>query len=122
MLVVALLFAAVAANPYGDWRGPSTCLVRPSPCHDEDALYRVSRLKEPNRVHLQVHKYVNGEPAMFSEDDCRYDAKRAAIDCALPNGSRVQFDIKGDAMDGNFVEKDGTKYRAMHLRRVPSAH
>lgn len=121
MLIAALLFAAVAANPVGDWRGPSTCLVRPSPCHDEDALYRVTR-PAPDRVHLQVHKYVNGEPAMFSEDDCGYDAKRGAIHCALPNESTIQLQINGDAMDGNLTQKDGTKYRAMHLRRVLAPH
>jgi len=43
MIALAFFLAAAAADPIsGTWEGTSLCQVKPSPCHDEHVIYRVT--------------------------------------------------------------------------------
>ena len=67
LLVVTLVFAAAAARkPEGIWRGESACVVRPSACRDEDALYRVSAGGTPDRLRVSGGKIVDGREVSMS--------------------------------------------------------
>jgi hypothetical protein len=107
------------SSPIGTWRGDSICVVKPSACNDEDSKYRFT-LKEgtSDRVELAAAKIVNKKEALMGTSDCRYDARKHALECPLPNGSTVHFDVKGDTMTGTMKQPDGTLWRRITLHRV----
>ena len=74
LLTIAILTSALssqtAGDPLvGDWRGDSICVVRPSACVDEKALYHVKKLDQPNRYSMQADKIVKpDEPIQLKFD------------------------------------------------------
>jgi hypothetical protein len=48
-------------DPVGVWRGQSVCLVRPSACHDEIVVYRITPMKAADSVAIDARKIVNGQ-------------------------------------------------------------
>ena len=120
---VALVWtAAVGAespSPAGAWRGESKCLVRPSGCNDEDSLYRITATGNSNdRAILSANKIVSGREVNMGESECRYDGKARTLDCPLPNGNSMHFELNGDALEGKFTLANGTLWRKISLRRV----
>ena len=105
------------ASPLGTWKGESTCLVRPSGCNDEESVYRFSKAPQENQVTLSANKIVNGKEINMGAGPCEYNAAKSAIDCPLPNGSTIHFDLAGNAMQGTMKLKDGTLWRKIQLQR-----
>src|SRR4029078_10598302 len=66
---VACLLAHVASaqaqaptpDPVGVWRGTSLCRVRPSPCKDENVVYRITRVNASDTLSIDARKIVNGQ-------------------------------------------------------------
>jgi hypothetical protein len=105
------------AGPVGTWRGQSKCIVKPSACHDEDAVYRISAAQSPDRVQVSANKVVDGKEVNMGSSDCAYDAHSGSIDCPLPAGTAVHLEFNGSAMEGRMTLKDGTLWRKISLRR-----
>jgi hypothetical protein len=130
-LTLAAFFAPAAAqdggsskgkvtSPVGDWRGSSICQVRPSACHDEEALYHVSRLAaKPGRFSLQADKIVDGKPEMMGVMECSFDSQTSALDCATDRLS-LHLVVDGNKMQGAMNHLDGTVVRKIDLRKVGS--
>ena len=108
---------AAAPNPVGVWRGTSKCTVRPSPCNDEIAVYRITRLNVKDSLSFDGRKVVNGqEEEMGGPIGCRLDASGAHVTCAMPNGA-WHFTIRGDSLVGELRLPDGRKYRDIRTAR-----
>jgi len=108
---------APAANPIGVWRGTSLCTVRPSPCNDEIAVYRITRVNTSDSVSLDARKVVNGkEEEMGGPIGCLLSAKDAQLTCATSYGV-WRFTIRGDSLVGSLRQLDGTKYRDIRTVR-----
>ncbi len=105
-------------RPTGTWRGASRCLVRPSACQDEDALYRVSAAAQADSVRLSAGKIVDGREVVMGVAVCAYAARRGSIDCALPNGSSVHLEARRATLAGTLALRDGVAWRAISLRRA----
>jgi hypothetical protein len=106
-----------AALPLGDWRGDSICVVRESACHDEKALYHVSRLPDkPGWFSLQADKIVDGKPEMMGTSDCSYDAEKHILNCELGRGL-IHLTVTGDKMEGAMLLKDKTLWRNISLKK-----
>src|SRR5258708_16302567 len=87
-------------NPVGVWRGTSKCTVRPSPCNDEIAVYRITRLNAKDSLSFDGRKVVNGrEEEMGGPFGCQIDASGAHFTCAMRNGG-WHFTIRGDSLVG----------------------
>src|ERR1044071_5052558 len=104
MVVSFALAIALSASPssaiLGAWRGPSHCLVKSSPCHDEENVYHFSSADEADHLRVTGNKIVDGkEVGMGGDLDCRYDARKSAIDCPMPRGGTLHLDVNGDAME-----------------------
>lgn len=107
------------AGPAGAWRGASTCLVRPSACRDEDAVYRISAAgPRTDSLRLSAGKVVDGQEVVMGVSDCGWDPARGAIECLLPNGSSVRLQLRGDTLAGAMALRDGTSWRRITLRRA----
>ena len=104
-------------GPVGIWRGESKCVVRPSACNDETALYRIAA-NAPDRVVVSAGKIVNGREASMGSSECSYLVKTHLLDCSLPNGSSVHLEVKGDTIDGTYTLRDGSLWRKISLHRA----
>jgi len=104
-------------NPVGVWRGTSLCTLRPSPCSDEIAVYRITRLNARDSLSLDGRKVENGqEVEMGGPLGCRLDASGAHFMCAIRN-STWHFTIRGDSLVGELRQPDNRKYRDIRLAR-----
>jgi hypothetical protein len=104
--------------PVGDWRGDSTCQVKPSACHDEDSLYHFSRLeKKPGWLSLKADKIVDGVPVTMGTMECSYDREKHSLECSLPKAV-LQFEVRGNLMQGTMKLLDGTLWRKLSLKKV----
>ena len=105
-------------DPVGTWRGTSLCLVRPSGCHDENVVYRITRTATRDSLALDGRKIVNGAEVEMGVLGCRLDAPRARLTCETPNGV-WRFTIRGDSLVGGLSLPDGTKFRDVRTMRSP---
>ena len=107
---------AGASNPVGIWRGTSLCLVRPSPCHDEDVVYRIARMKSSDSLSLDARKIVNAREEEMGVLACGLSAQNASITCTMPNGV-WHFTIRRDSLVGELRLPDNTKFRDVRSAR-----
>jgi hypothetical protein len=128
LLICVASIAAFAApqksndSPIGAWRGESKCLVRPSACNDEEALYRFTAGSSPDALRLSANKIVDGkEQSMGADADCRVDAKAHTVHCIVaPAQLTIDLEWKADDMSGQMKRNDGTPWRKLTLHRVNS--
>jgi hypothetical protein len=107
---------AAAPNPLGVWRGTSLCLVRPSPCNDEVAVYRITRTNTGGGLSVDARKIVKGKEEDMGVLDCSFAAPAAQITCKMSNGV-WRFTIRGDSLVGDLRLPDNTKYREIQASR-----
>ena len=105
-----------ALSPVGVWRGTSLCLVKPSPCHDEVVVYRITPMKTPDSVSFDAFKIVNGQEEDMGTLSCRVRSGGAQLTCAIPRGT-WRFNIRGDSLTGDLVRADGSKFRDVRTAR-----
>lgn len=107
---------AGAANPVGVWRGTSLCLVRPSPCHDEVVVYRITRLNASDSLSLDARKIVDGREEEMGVLACRFAASDVSLTCTIPRGV-WRFTIRRDSLVGELRLPDNTKFRDVRAAR-----
>lgn len=103
------------ANLVGDWSGTSLCQVRPSPCNDEQVVFRLSH-PQTNRIYLQADKIVDGKPVTMGAGDWSYDSVSQALTWEIPRGT-WKLVVAGDEMNGTLVTRDNVVFRKIHLHR-----
>jgi len=102
----------------GDWRGQSSCVVKPSGCQEEDSLYHLSRLaSKPGWFSLKADKIVEGKPVTMGVSECSFDRAKHSLQCHLPAGT-FQFEVHGNLMQGTMKLSDGTQWRNLSLKKV----
>lgn len=110
--------ASDAADLTGDWHGASTCLVKPSACHDEEALYHIKPSAEkPGVFSVQGDKIVDGKPVTMGTSDCSYDPSRGLLHCDLPRGY-VELTLQGGRLEGAMFLPDKTRWREIKLKKI----
>jgi hypothetical protein len=117
--VAAQTKPAPDASPVlGDWHGTSLCLVKPSACHDEEALYHVKAAPDkPGGLTLLADKIVNGKPEFMGPSDCKYNAASRLLRCDFPKGY-IELTLQGDRLEGAMFLPDKTRWREIKLVRV----
>ena len=106
----------VTANPVGVWRGISVCRVRPSPCNDEVAVYRITRVNTSDSLLVDGRKVVNGQEVQMGILGCRLAASGTQFTCSMPDGA-WHFAIRGDSLVGELRLPDNRKYRDVSTAR-----
>ena len=107
---------AAAPNPVGEWRGTSLCRVRPSPCKDENVVYRITRVNASDTLSLDARKIVNGQEEEMGVLECRFATAGARLTCTMPNGV-WHFEIRGDSLVGELRLPDNRKFRDINTAR-----
>src|SRR4051812_24052708 len=113
----SVCFAADHPRVVGDWRGSSICRVKPSACHDEEALYHVKAGAKPGTFSMQADKIVNGKPEEMGTADCSYEPTKKLLYCAFERGY-VDLTLEGEQLNGAMFLADKTRWRAIKLKKV----
>ena len=101
----------------GDWRGDSICVVHPSACHDEKALYRVKAgTGSPRGYTLDAYKIVDGKPDFMGDMECSYATEKRELTCSTPKLA-VHLVLDGKSLNGTMNLSDGTLWRNITLQR-----
>jgi hypothetical protein len=109
--------AAGDSSLMGDWRGDSICVVRPSACNDEKALYHFKKLgDQPNRFLLQADKIVNGQAEEMGSMECSFAPEKHVVTCSTPK-LVLYLSSNGKNLDGTMNLPDGTVWRNITLHR-----
>jgi len=118
------LFGQSGANPKSDkgpvgiWRGESRCVVKPSACNDETALYRIAaNARAQDRLMVSAGKIVDGREVSMGSSECSYPVKTHVIACSLPNGNSLHLEVTGDTIEGTYTLRDGKLWRNISLHR-----
>lgn len=118
MILTALMLVAAAGDPIaGTWEGTSLCQVKPSPCHDEQVIYRVTRTG-PAHYKLDAYKVVGGKELFMGAIDLTFDPARNELHGAIVGNrgsSEVRLTLKSKHLDGRLTLSDGTLYRLIEV-------
>jgi len=105
----------------GTWQGDSTCTVPASPCHDEQALYRVKPDKnDPDKLQMEMFKVVNKRPEFMGDLSCQYAAEDKVLACTgnTPKRDLWTFHLTDSGMEGTLtVGKEKSLYRKITLQK-----
>ena len=117
--LLALLIAAPADPLVGTWEGTSLCQVKPSPCHDEYAVYRVAR-SGPRRYRFEGYKLVAGEEQFMGTLDL-IEGKGTLTGSNVDRSGAVRpwiFLLKGTHLSGRALTSvNGRTFRLIELDR-----
>ena len=108
--------AQSARSPLGVWRGTSLCLVKPSSCHDEIVVYRITPMKARDSVSFDAFKVVNGQEEDMGTLTCHVAPSAPQLTCAIPRGV-WRYTVRGDSLVGDLKLPDGTKFRDVRTAR-----
>ena len=108
--------SAGATNPVGVWRGISLCGVRPSACHDEVVVYRITRLEASGSLSVDARKIVNGREEEMGVLACRQAMPSPAFTCTMPKGV-WHFAVRRDSLVGELRLPDNTRFRDVRAAR-----
>ena len=99
----------------GTWRGNWVCLVKGSPCRDEQNVYRFSKLAGRSGTFSGTgSKVVDGKEILMGRGDWTYDAEKHVLECKTPD---IRMVVNGTRIEGDLKLPDGTAYRRISLKK-----
>jgi hypothetical protein len=119
-LLLFVLQASGSSGPQisalvGDWSGTSLCQVKPSPCHDENVIFRVSNPHQ-DKITIQADKIVDGKEVTLGVNDWTYDQSTGALTWHIPRGD-WELIVDDNTMEGTLVGPDNVVFRKIHLKK-----
>ena len=106
----------------GTWKGTSLCQVKNSPCHDENAIYHISKAANGKTYTMQMNKIVNGMEEEMGTSDGVYDqAKHTLTTTTNDRQGRVGvwlFKIDGNQMHGTLTIDEKILYRVIEVKKA----
>jgi len=106
----------------GSWEGESKCTVPNSPCHDEQALYRIAAdKKNPAQLNIDGYKIVDGSPQFMGALTCQYLGTQGQMSCTANTGKQDdwEFHVTDDTMTGTLtIGAEKTLYRRIIVRKI----
>lgn len=105
----------------GRWQGRSLCLVRPSSCHDEVAVYYITPRPSRDSLAIDARKIVGGDEEAMGVLTCGVAPEGTGalqLVCAMPNGV-WRFQVRGDSLTGSLLLPDHTRFRDVRMARAP---
>lgn len=109
------LSAPEISDLVGDWSGTSLCQVKPSPCHDENVIFRFSKPHEDN-ITVQADKIVDGKAVTMGIGEWTYDKSTGTLRWQIPRGD-WKLIVNDNAMDGTLIVPDNVVFRKIHLKK-----
>lgn len=102
----------------GTWKGTSICQVKSSPCHDEIAVYHITRSEKPNTYHMLMDKVVNDVEEEMGTLDYDFDAAKEILSYRdNQRNTTWTFKVSSRQMDGTLVYNNQL-YRVIKLTKA----
>src|SRR6476659_160860 len=118
MIAAVILLAATAPDRVaGTWEGTSLCQVKPSPCHDEHVIYRVTETSV-NHYHFDAYKLIDSKEVFMGAIDFIYDPARSELNATIVGnrGSATsRLALTARHLSGSMTLADGTLYRLIEV-------
>ena len=105
-------FNSNTSSVVGTWKGTSICQVKNSSCHDEIAVYHISKGKADNIFNIQGSRIANGAEVDMGTLVFRFDPKTNQL--ISNNYGTWVFNVKDKAMAGTLTQQ-GTLFRVIKL-------
>jgi hypothetical protein len=106
----------------GTWKGTSLCQVKSSPCHDENAIYHISKAANGKTYTMQMNKIVNGvEEEMGASEGIYDESKHTLTTTTEDRQGRVGvwlFKIDGKQMHGTLTIDEKILYRVIEVKKA----
>ena len=110
MIAALALLAAASDSVAGVWAGTSLCQIKPSPCHDEQVVYRIANTG-PRRYWIEAYKIVAGKEDYMGPLDMHLDASGSQLTGSNRDRSGIDhpwiFTIRGAHMSGRALTRPG---------------
>lgn len=120
MIAAAILFAAAASDPIsGTWEGTSLCQVKPSPCHDEHVIYRVTE-RSAQHYRFDAYKLVDGKELFMGTIDFTFDPAHGELRATIVGNrgsASSRLALKANHLSGSMTLADGTLYRLIEVTK-----
>lgn len=121
MILAAVLLAAASPDPIaGTWEGTSLCQVKPSPCHDEHVIYRVTQTA-PQHYRIDAYRLGAGQEVFMGAVDVAFDPATGLLDGAIVSGARaigrLRLNLRSARLTGRMTLTDGTLYRLIDVAK-----
>jgi hypothetical protein len=101
----------------GTWKGTSICQVKPSPCHNEIAVYHITKTDKKNTYHIVMNKVVNGREEDMAVYDYQYEPTDGVLKAIDEKRKLIwQFTVKDKRMKGVLVSENKV-FRIIDLSR-----
>jgi hypothetical protein len=101
----------------GVWKGTSICQVKNSPCHDEIAVYHISKTEKQNVYRCIGNKIVNGQEVEMGEMEFLFDPTKRNLTSVYKETSTWTFAVSGDNMHGTLISNN-VLFRIVDLKRL----
>ena len=102
----------------GTWKGTSICQVKSSPCHDEIAVYHITKAEKPNTYRIVANKVVDGKEEDMGVLNYNFNATTKTLKCIDEDRSAIwTFHVDGSKMDGTLVYENRV-YRIIKLSKA----
>jgi hypothetical protein len=106
----------------GIWKGTSLCQVKPSPCHDENVVYRISKAANGKIYSIQANKIVNGVEEDMGTLAGSYDEAQHILTVTIKDRQdRTNvwlFKVEGKKMHGTLTIDEKTLYRIIEVKKA----
>jgi len=106
----------------GTWKGSSLCQVKSSPCHDENAIYHISRAANGKTYTMQMNKVVNGVEEEMGVSEGVYDETKHTLTTTTKDRQGKAavwlFKIEGRQMHGTLTVDEKVLYRVIEVTRT----
>ena len=106
----------------GTWKGTSLCQVKSSPCHDENAIYHISKAANGKTFNMQMNKIVNGVEEEMGLSEAVYDETKHTLTTSTKDQRGRTgvwlFKIEGKQMHGTLTIDEKTLYRVIEIKKT----
>jgi hypothetical protein len=120
MLVALALLIAASADPVaGTWEGTSLCQVRPSPCHDEHVIYRITRTATQH-YRIDAYKLVAGQEQFMGPMDVIFDSAAQLAESIGSGGkttAQLRLTLQANRLTGRMTLANGSLYRLIDVAK-----
>jgi hypothetical protein len=100
----------------GKWRGRSICVIKDSPCHDEQVVYIVSKPDSAGNLKIQMDKVIDGNRKLMGTLNCSFDRAASTITCPMTD-KEWKFVVSDKKMEGTLTLSDGRLYRTISVTK-----
>ena len=105
---------SVDSTLIGVWKGISICQIKNSPCHDENVVYHISKVRGIDTFKIVATKIVNGKEEEMGTLDFKFNKKTNQL--ISTDYGLWTLNLKGNKLDGTLIVR-GDLYRIIKVSK-----